>query len=167
MKEIPDVQIANLGLLILVLSIFVGFALSVPFNEKPELFDLNFQEKSILDYFSITPVEDSIQEPEPFTETEEDTDSEQTRSFAVYAKKWEYIPSVIEVEEGDIVRITFKSLDVKHGFFVKEYGINEIVLGFGEKTFEFTANKKGEFQILNTGGSEQLYKGMKAKLIVR
>ena len=67
------------------------------------------------------------------------------KSFDLVAKQFEFIPNVIEVNQGDIVKVTLTSADVVHGFAINEYGVNERVVPGQPTTVEFTADRKGTF----------------------
>ena len=61
-------------------------------------------------------------------------------------KKYEYQPNVIQVQEGERVRLILTALDRKHGFELKEWKIKTEVEKGEEATVEFTASRSGEFE---------------------
>jgi len=62
------------------------------------------------------------------------------------AKQFEYIPSMLNATKGEHLVIHIKSLDVPHGFEIKEFGIRNHVIPVGEyTTIEFTVDKTGTF----------------------
>lgn len=70
----------------------------------------------------------------------------ETKEFRVEAFQFGYEPSVIEVNEGDTVRIIASSRDVSHGLVISQFGVNLFLGSDGtEQTAEFVADKKGTF----------------------
>ena len=63
----------------------------------------------------------------------------------VTAKQWEFMPNTITVKQGDHVRIYLTSLDVTHGFMLKDYNINVRIEPGQVTTVDFVADKSGEF----------------------
>lgn len=62
------------------------------------------------------------------------------------AKQFEYIPRTLNVTVGEHLVINIKSLDVPHGFEIKEFGVRNHVIPVGEyTTIEFTVDKTGNF----------------------
>jgi len=87
--------------------------------------------------------------------------------ISMEAKKFEFIPSTIEVNQGDTVRITAVSTDVDHGLAIDEYGIREKLLPNEPATFEFVADKTGEFIYYCSVFCGKGHGKMRGKLIVR
>ena len=81
-----------------------------------------------------------------------------------------YTPEMITeratVKKGDILRINLRSRDMKHSFYLREYGINYSIKSREEKTVEFVAKRAGSFTFtspVTTGyGKDQ----MKGRLVV-
>lgn len=67
------------------------------------------------------------------------------KEFKVEAFQFEFSPSTIEVNQGDVVRIIASSRDVPHGLAIPEFGVNMYLDGLKEQTVEFVADKKGTF----------------------
>lgn len=65
--------------------------------------------------------------------------------FEIKAKKFAYAPNVIQVNEGDLVRIRLISEDVHHGLYLDGYEIQTSALPGQEGTLTFVANKTGRF----------------------
>jgi len=69
-----------------------------------------------------------------------------TKTINVEAFKFGFNPSKIEVNYGDKVILTAKSLDVPHGLTIKEYpDVNLYLNGIKSDTVTFIADKKGTF----------------------
>jgi len=85
----------------------------------------------------------SHEEDEDHEEEFEYTDEK--KEFTMVARKWEFEPSEIKVNLGDLVDIHITSEDVTHGFFIPEFGINKMLEPGVEVDIDFVADKKGEF----------------------
>ena len=88
------------------------------------------------------------------------------KEFDITAKKFEFIPSTITVNQGDKVRLNIKSVDVTHGFAISEFGISENLRPGKTVTVEFTADKKGEYTFFCSVYCGGGHSGMRGKLIV-
>ena len=64
------------------------------------------------------------------------------------ARKWEFVPATIEVDEGDTVLLTIKSEDVSHGFFLSAFNVKETLSPGKTVNIEFVADKKGTFSFV-------------------
>jgi len=70
----------------------------------------------------------------------------ETKKITVLAKKYEFIPSRIELKAGEPVEITFESEDVKHGFTVKSLDVEKVTFEKGQPaTLRFTPGKPGTY----------------------
>jgi cytochrome c oxidase subunit 2 len=89
------------------------------------------------------------------------------RSFEVTASRFEYQPSLIEVDEGDHVVLHVRSTDTKHGLSIKEYKIKTPIAKTGEVvTVEFDATKTGTFVFACSEYCGSGHSRMKGKLVV-
>jgi cytochrome c oxidase subunit II len=70
------------------------------------------------------------------------------KEFDIIAKQWEFVPSTIQVNLGDTVRLKITSLDVTHGIAIPELKINEQIPPQKTKIIEFIASQKGEFPLI-------------------
>ena len=93
-------------------------------------------------------------------------DAQETKTFQITAKKYDYTPDTIKVNQGDKVVLQVTATDVDHGFGIKEYNINRVLPKDKMVTIEFVADKKGEFTISCTKFCGWGHFGMQAKLIV-
>ncbi|HEY3365024.1 MAG TPA: cupredoxin domain-containing protein, partial [Symbiobacteriaceae bacterium] len=78
----------------------------------------------------------------------------------VKARQWAFTPGVIEVNQGDLVRLKITSEDVTHGFFLDGYEGVRATLKPGEPVVvEFTADKAGRwmFRCAETCGTFHPY----------
>ena len=81
------------------------------------------------------------------------------------ARKWDFDPSTITVNEGDKVKLNIRSVDVTHGFSLFEFGVNERLTPGTTTTVEFTADRVGSFEYYCSVGAHRAL-GMKGTLIV-
>jgi len=88
------------------------------------------------------------------------------QEFDMIAKNWEFIPNTITVNKGDKVILHITSADVKHGFALSEFGINQDINPGETTTVEFTADKSGEFNFRCSVFCGEGHKGMEGQLIV-
>ena len=113
-----------------------------------------------------------ITEPKPIetqpkeTVTEETPKTDEVKGFKITAKQFTFSPAVIEVNKGDKVRLLVTSVDVPHGFALKEYGINQRLDVGKEVKIEFTADKAGTFVPYCSVACGAGHKEMKGQLIV-
>ena len=86
--------------------------------------------------------------------------------FDVGARRYEFVPSRLEVHAGDLVRITVRSQDIAHSFVVDAYRIAKRAAGGGSVTFEFLADQQGEFAFYCNLRNEEGCRNMKGTLVV-
>jgi cytochrome c oxidase subunit II len=90
------------------------------------------------------------------------------RVVEVVAKRFEFEPSRIDVNEGETIRILVRSADGLHGFGIKKFKVSEEVPRGGQPvSIEFTATAVGEFDVLCSEYCGKGHEGMKGKLVVR
>ena len=111
------------------------------------------------------PIETEPKETPTETQTEEPKTPE-VKEFKITAKQFSFTPSVIEVNKGDKVRLLVTSVDVPHGFALKEYGINQRLDVGKEVKIEFTADKSGTFVPYCSVACGAGHSNMKGQLIV-
>ena len=68
------------------------------------------------------------------------------REFTVDAKKYAFSPARMEVEQGDLVRITLIAGDIPHSFTIDDYRIAKRSEPGKPVTFEFLADHAGTFK---------------------
>jgi len=90
----------------------------------------------------------------------------ETKTFQITAKKYEFSPDTIKVNQGDKVVLLVTATDREHGFGIKELNIDRVLPQGKTVTIEFIANQKGDFTISCTKFCGWGHFGMKAKLIV-
>ncbi len=92
--------------------------------------------------------------------------AQETKTFQIMAKKYDFTPDTIKVNLGDKVVLQITATDRDHGFGIKAYNIDRALPKNEMVTIEFVADKKGEFTIKCTKFCGWGHSGMKAKLIV-
>ena len=91
----------------------------------------------------------SNSEPTPTPDSSSSTSNEpELKEFTITAKKFDFTPSTITVNQGDIVKLTVTSTDVAHGIKISEYDIDERLEPNEEVIIQFTADKPGTFPII-------------------
>ena len=97
---------------------------------------------------------------------EKTTTSGETKEFTMTAKKWEFEPSTITVNNGDRVKLVINSVDVRHGMAIPEFNVNEILEPGEINTIEFVADKTGTFDFFCSVRCGSGHSEMRGKLIV-
>ena len=89
------------------------------------------------------------------------------RVVELVAKRFSFVPSRIEVTEGETVRLVVRSADGMHGVQIKKFKVSEeIPRGSEPITIEFTANAVGEFDIACSAFCGKGHEDMRGKLVV-
>jgi heme/copper-type cytochrome/quinol oxidase subunit 2 len=89
------------------------------------------------------------------------------KEFTMTAKKWDFTPSTITVNEGDTVKLTITSTDVTHGFSLSEFNINERLEPNQPVDVEFVADKAGTFTFRCNVPCGSGHSAMKGTLVVK
>ena len=88
------------------------------------------------------------------------------KGFTVEGRKFSFTPSLLTVNKGDKVRITFKNLDGLHDLVIDEFNVRTKQIPVGEETMEFVADKVGSFEFYCSVGNHRAM-GMKGTLVVQ
>ncbi len=88
------------------------------------------------------------------------------KTFKMTAKQWEFNPSVITVSQGDHVRLEIASIDVEHGFSIKDLGIDSKLKPGKTEIVEFVADKRGTFEFYCSVYCGEGHSEMEGTLIV-
>jgi len=89
------------------------------------------------------------------------------RRFTVSAHKYAFSPSRIEVQQDDLVRVTFSTSDIPHSFTIDRYRIAKRVEPGRPIVFEFRADQPGRFPIYCNLTTDERCKEMVGELIVK
>jgi cytochrome c oxidase subunit 2 len=74
-------------------------------------------------------------------------DSHNVKEFTVIAKRFEFNPGRIVVNQGDTVVLTLRTDDVSHGFYLDGYNVVERYYPGQDTHVTFVADKPGKFRI--------------------
>jgi heme/copper-type cytochrome/quinol oxidase subunit 2 len=88
------------------------------------------------------------------------------RSFAVAARKYTFAPTIIEVNQDDVVRITLTTDDIPHSFTIDKYRIAKRVEPGRPVVFEFRADQPGRFPIYCNLSIDEKCREMRGELVV-
>jgi heme/copper-type cytochrome/quinol oxidase subunit 2 len=91
----------------------------------------------------------------------------ESHEIQMTAKRFEFNPNVITVNQGDHVKLIITALDRDHGFKLEAFGINQKLKKGDPATIEFTADKAGTFQFQCSDFCGIHHGRMKGKLIVK
>lgn len=89
------------------------------------------------------------------------------RDFTISAHKFAFSPNRIEVQHGDIVRITLQAEDIAHSFTIDDYRIAKRAAPGQPITFEFRADQAGTFRFYCNLKQDDGCKDMVGELVVR
>ena len=89
------------------------------------------------------------------------------RVIEVTAKKYEFQPSTIEVQEGERVVLRVTSADRLHGIGIKKFGVNKEVPKGETVDVEFVASAAGTYQVLCTEECGKGHDHMVGSLVVK
>ena len=92
----------------------------------------------------------------------------QAREVRVVARRYAYAPSRIEVQEGDLVKVTLETEDIPHSFTVDDpYRIAKRATPGRPVVFEFRADQAGSFPFYCNLTAEDGCRNMRGELVVR
>ena len=69
------------------------------------------------------------------------------RHYTVSAHKYAFSPARVDVQQDDLVRVTFSTNDIPHSFTIDKYRIAKRVEPGKPIVFEFRADQPGRFPI--------------------
>lgn len=89
------------------------------------------------------------------------------KEFTIWARQFEFVPAIIEVQQGDLVKINFKTADVVHGFYIDGYDVNLKAHWGDTESIEFVADQAGTFKYRCSAACGPFHPFMAGKLVVR
>jgi cytochrome c oxidase subunit 2 len=89
------------------------------------------------------------------------------RVIEVTAKKYDFEPSTIEVQQGERVLLRVTSTDRLHGIGIKKFGISKEVPKGETIEVEFVASSAGTFKVLCTEDCGKGHDDMVGALVVK
>lgn len=88
------------------------------------------------------------------------------KEVVVEGSSYKFVPNVIKVKKGELVRVTFKNAGGMHDFVIDELDVRTNQISDGEEEeVEFVADKAGTFEYYCSVGKHRAM-GMVGKLIV-
>jgi heme/copper-type cytochrome/quinol oxidase subunit 2 len=91
----------------------------------------------------------------------------QVREFSVTGSDNTFSPGRIEVQQDDLVKITFTASDIAHSFTVDAYRIAKRAGAGQTVVFEFRADRPGTFPFYCNLTQDDKCRRMKGELVVR
>jgi heme/copper-type cytochrome/quinol oxidase subunit 2 len=88
------------------------------------------------------------------------------REFVVVARRYDFAPARIEVQQGDLVKIALRTNDIAHSLTIDDYRISKRVGPGQPVTFEFRAERAGTFPFYCDLKSEEGCRKMRGVLVV-
>ena len=89
------------------------------------------------------------------------------REITVVARKYAFLPARIEVQQNDLVKITFTTEDIPHSFTIDQYRIAKRAGPGQTVVFEFRADQVGTFPFYCNLTIDEHCREMRGELIVR
>ncbi len=89
------------------------------------------------------------------------------KEFKMTAKQWEFQPSTITVNKGDLVKLSVTSVDVSHGFGLPDFNVSEFLSPGKTVNIEFVADKVGSYSFFCNVACGVGHSGMRGVLIVQ
>ncbi|WP_157898626.1 cupredoxin domain-containing protein [Luteitalea pratensis] len=89
------------------------------------------------------------------------------RVIEVKAKKYDFEPSTIEVQQGERVVLRVTSTDRLHGIGIKKFGVSKEVPKGETVDVEFVASSAGTYQVLCTEDCGKGHDDMVGTLVVK
>jgi heme/copper-type cytochrome/quinol oxidase subunit 2 len=94
-------------------------------------------------------------------------DQGQVREFTITGDHYAFAPATLQVNRNDVVKITFTARDIAHSFAIEEYRIEKRAAPGQTVTFEFRADRPGQFTFYCNLSQDAKCKEMKGILTVR
>lgn len=90
-----------------------------------------------------------------------------TKEFEMTAFNWGFDPATITVNKGDIVKLTITSIDVTHGFSLRDFKVSKRLEPGKTVNVEFVADKTGRFSYSCNVPCGRGHRSMSGSLIVK
>ncbi len=120
---------------------------------------------------TVTPTQSQTMQPSPSAAMQEGSKAEEkaegtVKTFEIDASNFKFAPNTMSVNEGDMVKITFKNSQGFHDFVLDEFNVKSKTLPTGQtEEIQFVAGKKGTFEYYCSVGNHRAM-GMTGKLTV-
>lgn len=88
-------------------------------------------------------------------------------AFEIAASRFQFQPEVLDVPQGELVRLTLRSTDTTHGIAIPAFGVKAVIPKGGEPvTVEFVADRAGNFPLQCSEYCGFGHRRMKGRLVV-
>jgi cytochrome c oxidase subunit 2 len=94
-------------------------------------------------------------------------DPQQTRAFNVIARRYAFSPSRLDVNEGDLVKISLTTEDIPHTLTIDAYRVCKRATPARGATIEFVADAPGTHPFYCNLTTEDGCRKMRGELVVR
>ena len=90
-----------------------------------------------------------------------------SRAIEIIASRFQFEPAMLQVTEGERVRLTLRSTDTDHGFSIRKLNVKVAVPKTGEPvTVEFVADRAGTYEFKCSEYCGSGHGRMKGQLVV-
>jgi len=89
------------------------------------------------------------------------------RTIDVTVSRFQFVPEVIELKQGEKVQLNVTSTDGTHGFEVKELGVRARIPNGKSVTLDVTATAAGTFEVKCSEYCGAGHSRMKARIVVK
>ncbi|OGJ46947.1 hypothetical protein A2272_00455 [Candidatus Peregrinibacteria bacterium RIFOXYA12_FULL_33_12] len=112
-------------------------------------------------------IQSNSQESTPTNNQPSNINQPNVKEFVMTTQQWQFNPSQITVNQGDLVKLRITTLDVKHSIAIPDFNINKDLNPGEETVVEFTADKPGTFTFYCSIYCGEGHKDMKGILVVQ
>jgi heme/copper-type cytochrome/quinol oxidase subunit 2 len=91
----------------------------------------------------------------------------QVREISITGTNYAFSPASVQVNKNDVVKITFTAKDIAHSFTIEEYRIEKRAGAGQTVSFEFRADRPGQFTFYCNLSQDAKCREMKGILAVR
>ena len=121
---------------------------------------------SILSFVFIVGCSDNEITGDVYVDTQYSASSDDVVNVNIKLFRFGFDPNIINVKQGQTVRLTAESLDVPHGLAISGYDVDMYLDGISSQTVEFIAEKSGKFPMYCSVLCGSGHSTMQGKLII-
>ena len=93
--------------------------------------------------------------------------TQEVREFQVIARRYAFSPSRLEVNQGDLVKISLTTEDIPHTLTIDAYRVSKRATPGRSATIEFVADSPGTYPFYCSLTAEDGCRKMRGELVVR
>lgn len=93
--------------------------------------------------------------------------TQEVREFQVIARRYAFSPSRLEVNQGDLVKISLMTEDIPHTLTIDAYRVSKRATPGRSATIEFVADSPGTYPFYCSLTAEDGCRKMRGELVVR